>query len=573
MSVEQFLCGPCLAEKAEIEGVVYCKECEEPLCAQCKQDHARIKVSKHHKLCDLADAPTQEIHKFLKSLIACPNHEKEEVVYLCKDHDLPCCHMCAIADHRKCEEVMVLSDIVHNIKVDCSGLKTVLHDLQQQGESLLEHERNHAELVSELESKALSYLQTIKQKLLDMYAQLENEVLSAIGDKKKVIGEKMKTNIEEARNLLNDIKQQSTYIEHVEQFGNNGHIFLLQRQLDNHVVCRLKSTVDVLKDNRSKSSFKCVEDTSFDSFLMEMKNALRIKHHTCDESETGSDIDKSHYKPYTERIPKLQCTKDLSIIPLFDKENHPNPRSCIWIDKYIVISLHEGNALLVTEEDSDLLISKFNCDSIPWSVSKTGSADMVITLPNAGKIAIAQLRYGNVHVVTELKTRVPYHYVFRNAPINQYVCLSRTNGQIDILNNDGTLLREVILNSDIQKCARSCLSLCNFNDYNRMLIISDGKSDKLVALDLNGKTIFEYKHPDLYFPGHVAVDPDGTVYVTSDRHYLHQINPNGNYIRYFMKKNDMDSPCGICFNSTFDKFAITGGGSRRKPYLHLYTFN
>ncbi|KAH3802829.1 hypothetical protein DPMN_156519, partial [Dreissena polymorpha] len=178
MSVKQYLCGPCLEEKAEIEGVVYGKECDEPLCGQCKQDHVKIKVSKHHTLCDIADVPPQEIKELLKSLLAFPNHEKEEVVYLCKDHDMTCCNKCAMADHRKCEEVKVLSDILNDIKVDCSGLKTVLHDFQQQGERLLEHERNHEELVFEIENQALASLQTIKQKLLDIYAQLENEVLS-----------------------------------------------------------------------------------------------------------------------------------------------------------------------------------------------------------------------------------------------------------------------------------------------------------------------------------------------------------------------------------------------------------
>ncbi|XP_052224355.1 uncharacterized protein LOC127840006 [Dreissena polymorpha] len=232
MSVIQYLCGPCLAEKAEIEGVVYCKECEEPLCAQCKQDHSRIKVSKHHKLCDLADVPPQEIQELLKNLIACPNHENEEVVYLCKDHDMTCCNKCVMADHRMCDEVKVLSDILNDIKVDCTGLKIVLHDFQQQGERLLEHERNHKELVFEIENQALASLQTIKQKLLDIYAQLENEVLSSIADKKKVIGDKIKRNNDNARQFFNEIKQQSTYIEQVEKFGTNEQLVLLQRQLD-----------------------------------------------------------------------------------------------------------------------------------------------------------------------------------------------------------------------------------------------------------------------------------------------------------------------------------------------------
>ncbi|KAH3802770.1 hypothetical protein DPMN_156453 [Dreissena polymorpha] len=569
MSVKQYLCGPCLEAKGEIEGVVYCRECDEPLCAQCKQGHARIKVSKHHKLFDLADIPPQEIKELLKSLIACPNHKNEEVVYLCKDHDVTCCNKCAMADHRKCEEVKVLSDIVHDIKVDCRGLKTVFYSLQQQGESFLEHERKHEELISEIESKALSSLQTKKQKLLQMYAELEDEVLSAIADKKKVIGERKKINNDNLRQFLNDIKQQSSYIEQVEKFGTNEHVVLLQRQLEKNSVIRLKSSVGELEKSKSKSSFKCVEDTSFDSLLLEMKNALQIENFTCDVSETGSNTDSSHYKPYTKRIPKLQCTKDLSIIPMFDKKKRPVPWSCIWIDKYIVISLHNTDALLVIEEDSDFVISKFICDVTPWSVSKTGPTDMVITLPTAGKIAFAQLRHGNVHVITELKTRVPYDDVTRNVPLNQYIGMSNSKGQIDILNNDGTLLREINISSDIKECALSILSCCTFNAHNSVFIISNGLKKTLMAFNLNGEKVFEYKHQDLLGIHQIAVDPCGNVYAPSYLLSIHQISPSGHYIRTLPLGTETEYQ-NICFNNTFDKIALSGG--HESVNLRIYTF-
>ncbi|KAH3802797.1 hypothetical protein DPMN_156481 [Dreissena polymorpha] len=83
-------------------------------------------------LCAFPSSTTpQEKQELLKNLIACPNHEKEEVVYLCKDHDKTCCFKCAIADHRKCEEVKVICDILNYLQV-----KTVLIDFQQQGERL-----------------------------------------------------------------------------------------------------------------------------------------------------------------------------------------------------------------------------------------------------------------------------------------------------------------------------------------------------------------------------------------------------------------------------------------------------
>ncbi|XP_052220148.1 uncharacterized protein LOC127837262 [Dreissena polymorpha] len=571
MSVKQYVCGPCLEEKGEIEGVVYCTECEEPLCDQCKQDHARIKVSKHHTLCDIAAVPPPEIKELLKSLIACPNHEKEEAVYMCKDHDMTCCNKCAMADHRKCEEVKVLADILHDTKADCSALKAVLHDLQQQGERLLDHERQHEELLSEIESEALSSLQTIKQKLLDMYAQLVNNVLSAIADKKKVIIEKLKTNNEKSSQFLKDVKQQSTYIEHVEKFGTHEQVVLLQRRLEKEPVCRLKSSVGELDKSRSKSSFKCVEDTSFDCLLIKIKNSLRIENFNCDVSETGSDTDNSHYKPYTERIPELQSSKSLRTIPVDDKAKRLEPSSCIWIDKYIVISLNRSHVLLVIVEGSDFVISQFNFDSIRWSVSKTGPTDMVITLPGDNKMKFAQLRYGNVHVVTELKTRVPYDHVTRNAPLNQYICMSNSKGQIDILNNDGTLLREISLSSDIKELVHSVLSLCNFNAYNRTLIISNSEKQKLVMLNLNGQTASEYNHPDLRGPNQIAVDNNGNVYMTSDNQIIHQISPSGQYIRSNLLEKGIQCPYGLCFNSTFDKIAVSSVVFGN-PHLRVYTF-
>ncbi|KAH3749548.1 hypothetical protein DPMN_184046 [Dreissena polymorpha] len=302
-----------------------------------------------------------------------------------------------------------------------------------------------------------------------------------------------------------------------------------------------------------------------------MKNYLRIENFTFDVSEIGSDTDNSHNKPYTKRIPQLQSTKDLTILPMFDKYKCTYPLTCTWIDKYIVIYLRTDNVLLVIEEGSDFVLSKFKCQSTSWSVSRTGLTDMVISMPHAHKIAFAQLRFGNVHVVTELKTRASYHYVTKNMSLNQYICMPKDNGPIDLLNNDGTLLREISLSPDLKECATSLNTFCSFNTYNLMLILSQRSSDKLMALHFNGEKVFEYRHPDLRGPGQLAVDPSGNVYVRSCSGSVHQISPSGKFIRSLSFKHENDYPRGICFNSTFDKIALIDDGGSNK-YLRVYTF-
>ncbi|KAH3802695.1 hypothetical protein DPMN_156374 [Dreissena polymorpha] len=563
MSVIKQLCGPCLYESIPKEGAVYCRDCQEPLCDKCKHDHGRIKVSKHHKLCELSDLPPPDIQDLLKSLTACPNHQKEEVVFLCKDHDVTCCNKCAMADHRKCEEVKVISDILHIMKTDCSGLKTTLREMRQQGASLLEHERKHELELAETERKAMSLLQDIKRKLLETYSKIEQEVVALIADKKKVIFEKMGAQRQSVTQILSDIEHQSYYIDHVEKFGTEDHVALVQRKIDQETRPRLQSAVVDLKKRRTMRSFKCTINTCLDFLLTEIRNALRIE----DVSEIGlhSAINQTVSFVSTEQsILDLQ-SEEICEMQLIDN-NDTTPDSCIWIDHQIVISLSRVPSIVVFHEHNKTVLSKFNCQSTPSSISKTGSSDIVFSMPLQRKIAFAQLRHGNVHILAEMKTRVPYRNVARDTALNQYICLSSDEGQIDVLNNDGTLVRSLTLSSEIISCIKSSLYF-TVHVNRRQLFLSKQNSNEITAIDLDGKKVYDYKHETLIGPRGCAVDCSGNLYVACPLgNNIQQIGTTGKYIGTLL----LDAPCGLCFNETFNKLAIVGG--TEKYYLRLYKY-
>ena len=45
----------------------------------------------------------------------------------CKSHDCPCCRKCTIENHKECKDVVLIKDIVQDVKTSVS-----LHDLQHQ---------------------------------------------------------------------------------------------------------------------------------------------------------------------------------------------------------------------------------------------------------------------------------------------------------------------------------------------------------------------------------------------------------------------------------------------------------
>ncbi|KAH3701007.1 hypothetical protein DPMN_075990 [Dreissena polymorpha] len=86
------LCDPCFSNCKEILAVLYCLDCDEKLCEVCGTCHTKSKLSKDHKLSKVAEAPFGNVVKLLKQLTTCPNHQSEEVVYICIDEHQLCCN-------------------------------------------------------------------------------------------------------------------------------------------------------------------------------------------------------------------------------------------------------------------------------------------------------------------------------------------------------------------------------------------------------------------------------------------------------------------------------------------------
>ncbi|KAH3755149.1 hypothetical protein DPMN_189836 [Dreissena polymorpha] len=137
MAYKSHVCGPCKDNNKV--AVVYCNVCGTTLCERCQIEHGLVKILKSHTLRDVKELPPIEISDFLKSLIVCPNHDNEEVVYLCKVHDVACCNKCVIVKHRNCNELRVLADIPSNLNAEGVGLKNSLQELTKKGHDLVEH--------------------------------------------------------------------------------------------------------------------------------------------------------------------------------------------------------------------------------------------------------------------------------------------------------------------------------------------------------------------------------------------------------------------------------------------------
>jgi len=56
----------------------------------------------------------------------CEKHDDKYQMF-CKSHDCPCCRKCKIENHKECKDVIIIEDIIQDVKTSVS-----FDDLQQQ---------------------------------------------------------------------------------------------------------------------------------------------------------------------------------------------------------------------------------------------------------------------------------------------------------------------------------------------------------------------------------------------------------------------------------------------------------
>ena len=93
---------------------IWCPECEDFLCTDCKRHHARSSSRKQHIVISIENY--QKLPSYIVSIKnRCDKHGNKYELY-CSMHDVLCCVMCIRDDHRHCQELRSILEVAENAK-------------------------------------------------------------------------------------------------------------------------------------------------------------------------------------------------------------------------------------------------------------------------------------------------------------------------------------------------------------------------------------------------------------------------------------------------------------------------
>ncbi|XP_060605543.1 uncharacterized protein LOC132758044 [Ruditapes philippinarum] len=387
-------CEPCLREGINIEATVYCLDCSEILCEDCKRHHKKSKLLLNHKLIDTSDELAGKIDftdlEYLANLSKCPIHSTEGVKYLCKNHDQLCCNECAIVNHRKCED---MESLAGEIKVNQeeskeSTIAKRLETVDSYVEKLIKHESTYVVNIGMKENEEKACLKDLKAKLDAAYNKLETRIMFGWSEKQRALSKSSSLQKESAENLRDEIRQCGQKIKKAREFGIETNLFLLEREMAKKVP-EYEENFTALRQHSSKILITLSEASPLQESLTNIEDIYHVE--------------ELKVEPL---LPSFKTTKDFKKRTLaLEHEvmlNVDLPYFCLWIGNYIVLSYSKSSKLEAYKAGDGSLLTTYHWCSSPTSVTATENDEFAVASSSSNKINIMKIKQSQIIFLRKL---------------------------------------------------------------------------------------------------------------------------------------------------------------------------
>ncbi|CAC5370551.1 unnamed protein product [Mytilus coruscus] len=212
------MCTPCMFRNESMTPIYWCMVCKEGLCKYCSNYHKSSKALKRHDIISYKNR--RSIPIFAQSIQeTCFEHGRQLEFFCCVHQDFHCI-TCNTLDHKSCDSVMPLEDVVRNAKSSVAFCRI-------------------EEGLNVLLSKLEMILNKSEESITINEAQI-NEIRSDVNQIKNRICKKLEEDIREFLWKLDKLKSDSKTKAHETIRG-------LKEKLN--VILDLKANVALLKEN------------------------------------------------------------------------------------------------------------------------------------------------------------------------------------------------------------------------------------------------------------------------------------------------------------------------------------
>ncbi|XP_071136154.1 uncharacterized protein [Mytilus edulis] len=225
------LCGVCDNRQMAKFAVVWCSECDEGLCEDCKEHHSISKDGKNHGTYSITK------HKKLPSEIlqtarVCKIHN-EEYKFFCTKHDCPCCKKCK-KSHKDCKALTDINEIIQEVKTS-NAFREIEQTLQEVVRNMKILSTNRKDNLESIEIKKRQIEVEIKQartKVNHQLDQLQDGLIKELMAVHQQESSKIQNILTSLDSKEKEITELQVFFDNIKQKASDLQAFLTMKEIE-----------------------------------------------------------------------------------------------------------------------------------------------------------------------------------------------------------------------------------------------------------------------------------------------------------------------------------------------------
>ncbi|CAG2186059.1 unnamed protein product [Mytilus edulis] len=232
------LCGVCDQSNITKSSTIWCFDCDEGLCSECKDHHSRSKGTRKH--CTLPISEYQKIPcDIVKITQTCDKHNEKFTIY-CKKHECLCCGSCIVENHMECRDFDKLVDVIPNVKLSNAfyEIEQSFVELSTNIQIIRNDRENNLKRLSENKTQIEKEIKQTRMTVNNHLDKIQNDILKRLNETEL----KESTIISQLLNLLkeneNEITESRTNIENINLHATDLQAFISMKKLEKNVASK-----------------------------------------------------------------------------------------------------------------------------------------------------------------------------------------------------------------------------------------------------------------------------------------------------------------------------------------------
>ncbi|XP_063402630.1 uncharacterized protein LOC134686790 [Mytilus trossulus] len=549
------LCGFCDSLQITKSSVVWCFECDEGLCEDCREhhfilngtNHETVSIDKNKKL------PTE----VLQIVQVCKLHN-EKYEFFCRKHDSPCCKKC-VKSHNDCTGLTDINEIIKNVKTS-NAIYEIERNLLEVIENIKRLSTNRKENLKSLENKKKEIKAEIKQtrtKVNDHLDKLQDDLMKeliTVEQKESFKIQKLLTTLKKKEKEITEVQENITSIK---QHASELQTFLTMKDIEKDIAVEERYLQSLsTSDTMNQVNISCQIDKSLQQITASVQKFGEINFcfDLCDfsiqtkkERQAQIVVEPRYFDSVTLTLQKRINTKlsgvhGVSLLP----------------DGRMVFSCYDQHKIRAFKSDGSQDFER-NKIGLTFDVVFIGDDSIAVTSAKSDKINIIDSKEHKLKKSLEVKS---YNggAVYQDGHL--IYCARKKGLQMISLSDES--ITNVIKNK-----LPTWAYVTTFDDK---LFYTNCENESVTCCDYHGNILWTFCDTNvLEFPLGISADNNGNVFVVGYlTHNVVVISADGRRYRQLLsRKEGLNRPTVLHYNQSTNQLLV----ANRANDAFLYEVN